>query len=85
MFAHIDFPQKNVPTPGKRGIWRQHVRNRLAEKKDVPKVDGSCYNQQNAVLAMIFATQGNKGHHVQGTPLKSGFSHNPQEPDLKKK
>ncbi len=36
-------------------------------------------------LTMIFATQGHKRHHVQEIPLESEFSHNPPEPDLKKK
>ena len=43
--------------PEKRGIWLQRVRNRLAEKKDVQKVDGSLYIQQNAVFDHDF-------HHI---------------------
>ena len=44
--------------PKKRGIWRQRIKNRLTEKRDIPKVKGSCYNQQNAVFGNDFRYTG---------------------------
>ena len=44
-----DFPGRMFLPPQQRDIWLQRVKNRLTGKRDAPKVDGSLYNQQNAV------------------------------------